>query len=128
MLEMVVIVALLMCVVLGPLLVFAPQLAQAKRMGNREYGALAERYVHEFDLKLLRSGAPADERLLGSSDIQALSDLSNSFEIVQTMRLALFTEQAILELAIATVAPIAPLTLTLVPLEELLKKLFGISF
>jgi len=128
MLEMVVIVALLMCVVLGPLLVFAPQLAQAKRMGNREYGALAERYVHEFDLKWLRGGAPADERLLGSSDIQALSDLSNSFEVVQTMRLAPFTKQAILELAIATVAPIAPLTLTLVPLEELLKKLFGISF
>jgi len=41
--EIAVLVVFLMCVVLGPLLVFAPQLAQAKRTGNREYGTLAER-------------------------------------------------------------------------------------
>jgi len=128
MLEILVLVIFLMCVVLGPLLVFAPQLAQAKRIGFREYGALAERYVREFDGKWLRGGASADESLLGSGDIQSLADLGNSFEIVRTMHIAPFTKETILQLAAATVAPVVPLLLTMMPLEELLKKLLGILF
>ena len=128
MLESLVLVIFLMCAVLGPLLVFAPQLARAKRMGFREYGTLAERYVREFDGKWLRGGAPADEQLLGSGDLQSLADLGNSFEVVRTMRIAPFTKETILQLAAATVAPVAPLLLTMMPLEELLKKLLGILF
>jgi hypothetical protein len=45
---------------------------------------------------------------------------------MQTIRLAPFTKQDILQVAVATVAPIAPLILTMIPLEELLKKLFGV--
>jgi hypothetical protein len=77
-LEIAVLVVFLVCVVLGPLLVFAPQLAEAKRMGNREYGTLAQRYVREFDAKWLRGGAPADETLVGSGDIQSLADLNQT--------------------------------------------------
>jgi hypothetical protein len=40
------------CPTLGASIVYAVnKLAQAKRTGNREYGALAERYVREFDTK-----------------------------------------------------------------------------
>jgi hypothetical protein len=127
-LEILVLVIFLMCVVLGPLLVFAPQLAQAKRIGIREYGTLAERYAREFDGKWLRGGAPADEALLGSGDIQSLADLGNSFEVVRTMRIAPFTKETMLQLAAATVVPVAPLLLTMMPVEELLKKLLGILF
>ena len=126
--EIAVLVVFLLGIVLGPLLVFAPQLAQAKRTGNREYGTLAERYVREFDAKWLRGGAPADEPFVGSGDIQSLADLGNSFEVVRTMQIAPITRDAILRLAAATLAPIVPLLLTMMPLEELLKKLFGILF
>jgi hypothetical protein len=126
--EIVVLAVFLLCLVLGPLLVFAPQLAQAKRIGNREYGALAERYVREFDTKWLRSGAPVDEPLVGSADIQSLADLANSFEVVRTMRIAPITRDALVRLVAATLAPVVPLALTMMPLEELLKKLFGILF
>src|SRR5215471_1975370 len=61
--EIGVMVVFLLCVVFGPLLVFTPQLAQAKRKGLREYGTLAERYVRTFDDKWLRGGAPSDEPL-----------------------------------------------------------------
>jgi hypothetical protein len=128
MLEILVLVMFLMCVVLGPLLVFAPQLAYAKWMGLREYGDLAQRYVREFDSKWLRGGAPAGEPFVGSGDIQSLADLSNSFEIVRTMRVAFFTKETILTLTAATIAPLVPLVLTLMPLEEIVKKLFGILF
>ena len=126
--EIAVVVVFLLCVVLGPLLVFAPQLAQAKRTGLREYGTLAERYVREFDAKWLRGGAPADEPFVGSADIQSLADLGNSFEVVRTMRIVPVTKEAVLRLAAATLAPVVPLALTMMPLEELLKKLFGILF
>jgi len=126
--EIAVMVVFQLCIALGPLLVFAPQLAQAKRTGNREYGALAERYVREFDAKWLRGGAPADEPLVGSGDIQSLADLVNSFEVVRTMQVAPITRDALLRLVAATLVPVAPLALTMMPFEELLKGLLGILF
>lgn len=128
MIEVLVLVVFLMCVVLGPLLVFTPQLAHTKRMGLRDYGTLAERYVRDFDAKWLRGNAPANERLIGSGDIQSLADMGNSFEVVRTMRIVPFTKEAILQLAVVTVVPVAPLLLTMMSLEEILKKLLGILF
>jgi AcrR family transcriptional regulator len=124
--ELVLVVLLLLAMVLGPLLVFVPQLARARRRGLREYGALAQRYVRGFEAKWLRGGAPAGEALVGSADIQSLADLGNSFEVVRTMRATPITREAILQVALATLAPIAPLLLTMMPLEELLKKLVGV--
>ena len=126
--EIAVLVVFLLLIVLGPLLVFSSQLAQAKRTGNREYGALAMRYVREFDAKWVRGGAPADEPLVGSGDIQSLADLANSFEVVRTMQIAPITRDALLRLTAATLMPIVPLALTMMPLEELLKRLLGILF
>jgi hypothetical protein len=126
--EIAVMVIFLMCVVLGPLLFFTPQLAQAKRKGSREYGVLAERYVREFDAKWVRGGAPANEQLLGSADIQSLADLGNSFSVVKEMRIVPIKRDDLLRLVGATLAPIVPLALTMMSLEDLLKKLFGVLF
>jgi len=126
--EIALVVGFLLCVVLGPLLVFAPQLAAAKRKGLREYGTLAERYVREFDAKWLRGGSSADDPFVGSADIQSLADLSNSYEVVRTMRIAPITRDAIVRLAAATVIPIVPLLLTMMPLETLVKQLVSILF
>lgn len=112
--------------VFGPLCVFAPRLAQAKRRGLLEYGALANRYVREFDDKWLRGGASPDESLVGSSDIQSLNDLAGSFDVIQTMRLFPFSKTAVLQTAIAVLLPLLPLTLTMISLEDLLKRLLGI--
>ena len=126
--EIAVLVTFIVSVVLGPLLLFAPQLAHIKRLGNREYGTLAQRYVREFDAKWLRGGAPTDESLVGSGDIQSLADLSNSFEVVRTMQLAPVTRDSLFRLVAATLVPLVPLVLTMMPLEELLKRLIGIVF
>ena len=78
--------------------------------------------------KWLRGGAPADEPLIGSADIQSLADLGNSFEVVKEMRLVPFTLQTALQLALTTLAPVAPLALTMVPLDELLTHLLEVVF
>jgi hypothetical protein len=124
--EIVLVVAIMLGLVLGPLLVFVPQLAHAKRRGLREYGQLAEGYAREFDEKWLRHQAPADEPLMGSGDIQSLADLGNSFSVVQEMQVTLFTKESIITIAVVTLVPIMPLVLTMMPLEELLKKLVGL--
>lgn len=126
--ELVGLVAVLVLVILGPLLVFSPQLAAAKRKGLREYGGLAQRYVREYDQKWLRGGAPPGERLLGSADIQSLADLGTSFEVVQGMKWAPFTPRTVLELVMITLLPVLPLTLTMIPLEELLDRLIKVVF
>jgi hypothetical protein len=126
--EIAVVVIFMLCVVLCPLLVFAPQLAQAKRTGSLEYGVLAERYVREFDAKWVRGDAPADEPFVGSADIQSLADMGNSFAVVQNMRIVPIKRDDVLRFVGATLAPIVPLALTMMSLEELLKKLMGVLF
>lgn len=125
--EIAVVVVFVQCLVFVPLLMFSIQLARAKRIGLREYGGLAQRYVREFDAKWLRGGA-ADEPLMGSADIQSLADLGNSFEVVKGMRFAPITRDAVVQLAVATLLPLAPLLLTVMPLEELIRRLIGTVF
>jgi hypothetical protein len=105
--------------------VFAPALARAKRRGLREYGVLSSRYVEDFDRKWIRGGADPGEALLGSADIQSLADLGNSFEIVRRMQPLPFGKETIVRLAVTTALPALPLVLTVIPLEELVKRLLG---
>jgi len=123
--EIFVLLVFLLCLVFGPLLVFSPQLSRAKRRGLLEYGALAERYVRDFDGKWLRGDAQQSEPLMGSADIQSLADMGNSFAVVRTMRLAPVSRDAVLELAACVLVPLAPLLLTVMPVEDLVKKLVG---
>ena len=78
--------------------------------------------------KSLRGAAPRNELLVGSADIQSLADLSNSYEVIRSMRTVPVTRDAILQLAAAVLVPIVPLALTMMSLEDLVKKLFGILF
>lgn len=125
--EIGVVLALMLLAVFGPLLVFAPQLARAKRNGLRDYGILASRYARAFDLKWLH-GAPAAGELLGSADLQSLADLGNCVEIVRSMRVVPMSRDSLVQLALATLAPLLPLLLTMMSLEELVKRLSGIVF
>jgi len=126
--EIIAMVVVALFAVLGPLLVFIPVLADAKRVGLSEYGSLAQRYVREFDRKWLRGGAPADETLVGSADIQSLADLGNSFEVVRGMRSVPITKEAFVQLAVLTLLPLLPLLLTMISLEELLGRLLKVVF
>ena len=126
--ELIGLVALLVFAVLGPLLVFMRQLEAAKRRGMLEYGGLAQRYVREYDRKWLRGGAPPSEELIGSADIQSLADLGNSFQVVKEMRWVPFTLRTVLQLGVTTLLPVLPLTLTMIPLDELIDRLLKVVF
>jgi hypothetical protein len=121
-------VGVMLFAVLGPMLVFAPTLAAARRAGIREYGLFAQRYAREFDAKWLRGGAGPDEPLVGSGDIQSLADLSGVFAVVKEMQVIPFTLRTVVQLAVITLLPVAPLLLTMIPLEELMARLLKVVF
>jgi hypothetical protein len=111
---------------LGPFLVFSAQLAQARRQGERDYGPLAGRYSQQFDAKWVHADKQAKEQLLGSADIQSLADMANVYIVVKNMRTVPITRQAVIQVVASTLAPIAPLALTMMPLADAVKLLFGI--
>jgi hypothetical protein len=114
--------------VLGPSLVLAPALTRAKRAGRREYGGLAEQYVRDFDRKWLRGERNATEQLLGHTDIQSLADLGNSYELIRRARQVPFTQALVFELAVAALMPVAPLLLTMFPIEAIIEHVVKMIF
>jgi len=121
-------VVVLLLLVLGPLLAFSPCLIRAKKNGLRKYGMLGSRYVGEFDHKWVGGGATADEQLIGSSDIQSLADLGNSFQVIRDIKPFPFGKEAVILLVAITLIPLLPLVFTMIPLEELITKLLGAVF
>ena len=126
--EIAAVVGALVFVVLCPLIVFGEQLARARRTGLAEYGVLAQRYVREFDAKWIRGDRDPNEPLVGSSDVQSLADLAQSFDVIRTMRFVPFSKETVFQLGVITLAPLLPLTLTMISVEELLKRLLGAVF
>jgi hypothetical protein len=118
---------LILAIFLGPYLVFSLKLFETKRRGFLTYSSLANDYTQSFHQKWIRGGAPEGEALLGSSDIQSLADLSNSFAVVRDMRMVPFDfKLTILPIVACTVVPFLPLMLTVFPVEEILKKIVDI--
>ena len=115
-----------LCITMLPLLAFARPLVVAKRRGTFEYGVLASRYAREFDEKWVHAQAEPGEPLVGSADIQSMADMGGTYDLVAAMRVAPITLQNLIAFAGATLLPVAPLLLTVMPFEELLKKLAGI--
>jgi len=124
----VVLVVFMLVLFLGPFFVFTPRLSHTWRQGERDYGPLAERYAHLFDAKWVHGEHPPHDELLGSTDIQSLADMANVYNVARTMRFTPVTRQAIIQVAAATLAPIAPLALTMMPLAQLVKLLAGMLF
>jgi hypothetical protein len=121
-------VAFFVLAIFGPLLMFTPQMAHAKRKGLADYGLLAQRYVESFQRKWVLSDPTPSEELLGAADIQSLADLGNSYALVREMRPVPFGLQDIARLAAATAAPLLPLLLTIFSADELILRVIKVVF
>ena len=110
----------------GPLVVFTGTLLRTKRHGLHEYGTLATAYTGSFHRKWIEGENPDHEALLGTGDIQSLADLGNSFNIIEKMKPIPIEPLALLHLVVASLLPMIPLLLTVMPLGDLLKLLFKI--
>jgi hypothetical protein len=121
-----VLLVLMLVVSFGPPMVFSPALTRSRRAGVVTYGSLVVRYNRDFHAKWVEDPpeGPApegeSERLLGSSDIQSLADIGNSYSFVRAMGFTPFSRRAVLVVALATVLPALPLLLLVVPIKDVL--------
>jgi hypothetical protein len=121
-------VAVMVFLVLGPMMVFYPQLRAVRRRGMIEYGALGQTYTREFNSKWLRGSRAADEPLLGNADFQSLADLQNAFKVIRGIQLLPFTMSNVTALAVTALLPVAPLVLTMFSVEQLIDRLLKALF
>jgi hypothetical protein len=110
----------------GPLLVFSGMLRRVKRYGLHQYGTLATTYTSSFHKKWIEDDNPDHDPLLGTGDIQSLADLGNSYSIVDKMKPMPIDPLDLLHLAVASLLPMTPLLLTVMPLGDLLKVLLKV--
>jgi hypothetical protein len=108
-------------VLVVPLLFLAPRLFEVKQRGLNYYGILASEYTRDFDRKWLRPAEPARESLLGTPDIQSLSDLNQSYSVVREMHVVMIDRHTLLALAIPPVIPMLLLLVSTLRVEAVLK-------
>jgi hypothetical protein len=121
--EIVGMVVFLILLVLTPLSFFMVRLERAGRIAKWEYGVMASRYVDDFHRKWIERDNPGAQPLLGTPDIQSLADLGNGYGVVTGMRILPFGKDTVIRLAIIIVIPLLPLTLTMIPLEQIVDRL-----
>lgn len=124
--EMVVMVALVFLLVLGPLLVFVPMLVAVNLKATAEYGALAVGVVRAFETRWIRDESRKKGELLDVGEVSAMADLDTTVAIVREMHYVPITREGVLWIAVAVLAPLLPLLLTMMPADELLRTLVGI--
>jgi hypothetical protein len=108
-----------------PPCVFLFRLRGCQEKGLSDYTVFAARYVNEFQKKWLNPATVPAERLLGTSDLQSLADLSNSVGIVRGMRWVPVSTRLLLAVVIAALLPMLPLLLFEYPMAELAQRLFS---
>lgn len=118
-LEIISIIFLLALLPLIPLLFFAFTLADTKRMGTLKYGTFAQTYVNDFRRKWFVN-MKNDKAILGTPDIQSLSDLASSFDVSKKMRVAPFNGSDVIQILILICLPLLPLVLVIMPIEKII--------
>ena len=115
-------VVLSLIISLLPLALLTPKLMMVRWKGLLEYGRLANAYTQDFDRKWVhRTTTAGAEPLLGTSDIQSLADMGNSFGFVNAMMIAPISKALVLQLAAQAALPLIPVIMIGTPAPELIK-------
>jgi hypothetical protein len=107
-------------VVLAPLLMFTPQLWRVRVTGLRRYGGLVTEYARRFQTRWVDGDRGS---LLGTPDIQSLSDITNTYQqSVSVVGAMLFGKRDAVVVATAALLPAVPLLFMQGPAHEVVKR------
>lgn len=114
--------------VLGPLVMFSPQLERTKWKGSVDYGLLASRYGFDFARRWAQAGGLENGELRGAPELKPMVEMASIYSNVREMQLVPFGWRTITRLAAATAVPLLPLLLTMSSASEAVKILLRIVF
>jgi hypothetical protein len=114
-----------LALVLLPPCFFVFKLRRCREKGLRDYGALAARYVNDFEKKWLNAANIRAGPLLGAADVKSLADLSSGIAVVRNMRSVPVSTRLSITVMIAALLPMAPLFLFKYPIAELVQRLIA---
>jgi hypothetical protein len=109
-----------------PLVVFSPHLYRAQRKALLVYGPFALDYVERFHAKWIERRP--NEELLGTPDLQSMADLGNSYQVIRETGTFVFSMRNLSELWLAGILPMLPLVATVVPLDQMVKRIGSMLF
>ena len=66
---------------------------------------MASHYVNDFHRKWIDGNGERAEPLLGTQDVQSLSDLGNAYNVVTEMRLLPFGKETVVQLTVIVALP-----------------------
>lgn len=122
------IVVLFTFILMSPMFFFVRKLTRTKLNGILDYGVITHQYVSGFHEKWINGNNPEGEKLLGTSDIQSLTDLASSYDIIKTMIPLPIDIRKVITLILIIMVPFSPLILFVIPLNELFKALANFIF
>lgn len=118
-------VVIAMTLMLSPLLLLTPRLAALKRAGMLAYGALGTDCAEEFEQKWLGRARGGGSPILDVGDSSALADLTGVYTTVAGMVTVPVPRFVLIQFLLASVVPLLPLALLVMPMDQLVDKLFS---
>ncbi|WP_430390049.1 hypothetical protein [Dyella sp. 20L07] len=121
-------VGILLAIFLSPPLIFSHAIKAEKIRGIFKYGMLAGHMGMQFEKKWLNPEHPVDADALAEPDFSSTTDLYSVASNVYAIKPALVNKQSVVALVVAGVLPFAPIWLSVVPLQVILKHVVGMLF
>jgi len=116
---------LVIAIMLAPLLLLTPKLAALKRNSLLAYGALGTDASEEFEIRWLGRSRRDAAPILDGGDPSALADLTAVYATASRMGTVPVQRWILLQFIGATVLPLLPLLLLVMPLDQLVQKLLS---
>ncbi len=124
--EVIVLVAFILLVFLLPLTVFSSKLARLRVENVRKHSAMASSAARTFESKWLEKSDDNQEALLGSSNIDAMANLSVTFANIKRIKLVPVDVTTMTSIAGTSIGPMLPLFLTVYTPAEIFDHLKSI--
>ncbi len=124
--EITVLTVMFLIFFLAPLLVFFPRLTSLRVNDLRQHSALASAAARSFTSRWNNVGDEDAQDLLGSSQIDALANLTTTYGTIKRTRIAPIDLVTALSIVSATLGPMVPLVLTVYTPIEIFEVLKGI--
>lgn len=118
-------VVVAMAIMMAPLLLMTPRLAELKRNGLLSYGALGTDCTEEFEGKWLGRARGDAAPILEAGDASALVDLTGVYATVAGMVTVPIQRYVLFQFLLASIGPLLPLALLVMPMDQLVDKLFS---